>query len=147
MRDGGIGSAARNIFIDRLANARFKLCQIARQIDYNVALLSVHRVEFDTKFSSGVIALGATVSSHAPHISMQNVIAEKRSVFNGQLGTRKSDARTRAHSQSFAKENGTPVISHEVLSECGCVFASLLEHARHDALLVEKRGFIRYPRL
>jgi hypothetical protein len=77
---------------------------------------------------------------------MQNVIAEKRSVFNGQLGSRKSDARTRAHSQSFAKQNGTPVISYEVLSECGCVFASLLEHARHDALLVEKRGFIRYPR-
>ena len=81
-RDGGIGSAARNIFIDRLANARFKLCQIARQIDHNVALLSVHRVEFDNKFGSGVIALRATISSHAPHISMRKVIAEKCSTIN-----------------------------------------------------------------
>ena len=71
---------------DRLANARFKLCQIARQIDYNVALLSVHRIEFDTKFGSGVIALGATVSSHAPHISMEKVIAEKCSAINAQQG-------------------------------------------------------------
>ena len=81
-RDGGIGPAARNIFIDRLANARFKLCQIARQIDYNVALLSVHRIEFDTKFRSGVIGLAATVPSHASHISMRKVIAEKCSTIN-----------------------------------------------------------------
>src|SRR5262249_11865788 len=81
-RNGGIGAAARNIFIDRLANPRFKLCQIARQIDYHVALLSVHRIEFDTKFRSGVIALGATVPSHASHSSMQKVIAEKCSTIN-----------------------------------------------------------------
>ena len=84
--DGGTGPAALNIFIDCLANARFKLCQIARQIDYNVALLSVHRIEFDTKFRSGVIAIGATVPSHASHILMEEVIAEKCSTINAQQG-------------------------------------------------------------
>jgi hypothetical protein len=38
----GIGPAARDIFIDRLANARFEFGQVPRQINYNIALLSIH---------------------------------------------------------------------------------------------------------
>src|SRR5205823_7575753 len=62
-----VRSSARNIFIDRLANARLELGQIARQIDYDVALLSIHRIEFDAKFCSVVMDLGAAVTSHASH--------------------------------------------------------------------------------
>src|SRR5205814_654519 len=58
---------ARNIFIDRLANARLELGQIARQIDYDIALLSIHRIEFDAKLCSVVMDLGAAVTSHASH--------------------------------------------------------------------------------
>ena len=38
----GVGPAARDIFIDRLANTRFELGQVARQIDHDIALLSIH---------------------------------------------------------------------------------------------------------
>src|SRR2546430_80247 len=62
-----VRSSARNIFIDRLANARLELGQIARQIDYDVALLSIHRIEFDAKLCSVVMDLGAAVTSHASH--------------------------------------------------------------------------------
>ena len=80
----GIGSAARDIFIDRLANARFQLSEVARQINHDVALLSVHRIELNAKFSSGMVHSTAAISSHASHTSMQKVIAEKRSTFNVQ---------------------------------------------------------------
>ncbi|PYL25024.1 MAG: hypothetical protein DMF37_06100 [Verrucomicrobia bacterium] len=40
---------------------------------------------------------------------------------------------------------GSGRISHEVLSECGCVFASFLERRPHD-VLVEKRRYIHYAR-
>jgi hypothetical protein len=39
-----ICATAGNIFVDCLANARFQLNQIARQIDHDVALLPVHGV-------------------------------------------------------------------------------------------------------
>ena len=67
--NGGIGPAARNIFINRLANARLELGQIAWQIDHNVALLPVHGIEFDAKFCPAVIGLAATVAGHASHTS------------------------------------------------------------------------------
>src|SRR5436309_9637552 len=85
-RDDGIGSAARNIFVDSLPNARFELGQIARQIDNDVALFPINRVELNAKTRSGVIGLGATVSSHASHISMQSLSqrnsSDQRSTFN-----------------------------------------------------------------
>ena len=81
----GIGPAARNIFVDRLPNTRFELGQIARQIDDDVALLPVYRVELDAEPRPGVIGLGATVSSHASHISMQSLsqrsTSDQRSTF------------------------------------------------------------------
>src|SRR5206468_11881857 len=82
--NGGICPATRDIFIDRLANARFQLSEVARQIDHDIALLSVHRVQLHAKFSSGMDHLGAAVPCHASHSSMQKVIAEKRSTFNVQ---------------------------------------------------------------
>jgi hypothetical protein len=84
--DDRIRPAARNIFVNRLPNARFELGEIARQIDHNVALLSVHRVELDAKPGSSVIGLGATVSSHAPHNlrAIRTFIAEKRAAINAQ---------------------------------------------------------------
>ena len=69
----GIGPATRNIFVDRLPNTRFELGQVARQIDDDVALLPVHGVELDAKPRPGVIGLGATVSSHASHISTKSL--------------------------------------------------------------------------
>jgi hypothetical protein len=65
--DGGICPAARDIFIDCLANARFQFSEVARQIDDDIALLSVHRVELNAKFSSGVNHFSAAISSHASH--------------------------------------------------------------------------------
>ena len=67
--NSGIGPPARNIFIDRLANARLELRQIAWQIDHNVALLPVHGIEFDAKFCPAVIGLAATIAGHASHTS------------------------------------------------------------------------------
>ena len=65
--DRGIGPAAGDIFIDRLANARFQLGQIPRQIDHDIALFPVHRIELDAKFSSSMVRLCAAVASHASH--------------------------------------------------------------------------------
>jgi hypothetical protein len=65
--DRGIGPAARDIFIDRLANARFQLSEIEWQIDHDIALLSVHRIELNAKFSPGVDHFSAAISSHASH--------------------------------------------------------------------------------
>src|SRR5439155_1140519 len=62
-----VRSPAPNIFIDRLANARLEAGQIAPQIDYDIALLSIHRIEFDAKLCSVVMDLGAAVTSHASH--------------------------------------------------------------------------------
>ena len=65
--DENVGSAARNIFVDRLANARLELGQIARQIDDDVALLPVHGIEFDAELCPAVIGLAAAVTGHASH--------------------------------------------------------------------------------
>src|SRR5690348_3169762 len=82
--DSRAGAAARNISIDRLANARLQLDQVSRQVDDYVALFPVYGIELDSKFRSRVIGLAATVSSHASHISAEQLIAEKRkrSTFN-----------------------------------------------------------------
>jgi len=64
-----IGSAARNIFVDRLANAWLELGEIAWQIDHDVALFPVHGIEFDAKLCPAVIGLGAAVTGHASHKS------------------------------------------------------------------------------
>src|SRR6266516_7372645 len=95
-RDDSIGPATRNVFVDCLANARFELGQIARQIDHDVALFSVHRVELNAKLRACVIRLGAAISSHALHMWTQTFIAEKRSRFNAQrsIQSRKSEANT-----------------------------------------------------
>jgi hypothetical protein len=81
--DRRVGPAARDIFVDRLTNARFKLSEVSRQINYYIALLSVHRIELHAEFSSGVDHLSAAVSGHASHNCVQKVMPEKRSTFNG----------------------------------------------------------------
>src|SRR5438477_8788120 len=80
---------ARNIFIDRLANAGLELNHVSWQVDDYVALFPVYGIELDNKFCSCVIGLPATVSSHASHISRSKLIAEKRkrSTFNAHPGT------------------------------------------------------------
>jgi hypothetical protein len=47
-------------------------------------LLSVHGIQFDAEFRSGVIGLAATVSSHASHMSVQSLSQRtvSRSTFN-----------------------------------------------------------------
>jgi hypothetical protein len=97
--DGGVGPAARNIFVDCLSNARLEFRQIARQIDHDVALLSVHRVKLNTKPRSVMIGLGATVSSHAPHISMKTL-----SQRNVQRSTANVDRKQRKRSQHCSVE-------------------------------------------
>jgi hypothetical protein len=62
--------AARDIFIDRLANARFELGQIPWQIDHNVALLPIHGIKLDAEFCPAVIGLTAAVARHASHKSL-----------------------------------------------------------------------------
>src|SRR5206468_6175721 len=71
--DRCVRATARNIFVDRLANARLELNEIARQIDDDVALFPVHGIYLDSKFCSGVIGLATTVSSHASHRSVQSL--------------------------------------------------------------------------
>ena len=86
--DGGISPAARNIFIDRLANAWLELGQIAWQIDHDIALLPVHRIELDTKFCPAVIDVGTAVTGHAPHISGCLIIrSADRAARSGQQST------------------------------------------------------------
>src|SRR5206468_7589928 len=67
--NGGICPATRDIFIDRLANARFQLSEVARQIDHDIALLSVHRVQLHAKFSSGIDRKSTRLNSSHDQIS------------------------------------------------------------------------------
>ena len=71
--DRRVRAAARYVLIDRLADARLELDQIARQIYYHIALFPVHGIQLDAEFRSGVIGLATTVSSHASHISVQSL--------------------------------------------------------------------------
>ena len=80
-------------------NARLELYQIARQINHDVALLSVHGVKLNTKPRSVMIGLGATVSSHTPHISMKTL-----SQRNVQRSTANLDRRQRKRSQHCSVE-------------------------------------------
>jgi hypothetical protein len=83
-----ICSTTRNIFVDRLADARLKLGQIARQVDHNVALLSIHRIKFDAEFCPTLIDLAVAVASHAPHMSaFFSIRAEARTVALGSCST------------------------------------------------------------
>ena len=62
-----IRSASRNILIDRLANPRLELGQVAWQIDHDVALLPIDGIQFDTELGTAVIGLGPAISGHASH--------------------------------------------------------------------------------
>ena len=65
--DDDVGPASRNIFVDGLSNLRLERSQIARQIDHDVALLSIYGIEFDAKLSAVVIGLASTISGHRSH--------------------------------------------------------------------------------
>ena len=66
-RNDHIRSASRNILVDRLADARLELGQVARQIDHDVALLPIDGIQFDTELGTAVIGLGSAISGHASH--------------------------------------------------------------------------------
>src|SRR6202011_1025406 len=66
--DDDIGSSARNVFVDSLTNLWLERCQIARQIDDDVALLPVYGIELDAELGAVVVGLAAAVSGHRSHV-------------------------------------------------------------------------------
>ena len=62
-----VGPSARNVFVNGLTDMRLERGQVARQIDDDVALLPVHRVELDAELRAVVIGLAAAVSGHRSH--------------------------------------------------------------------------------
>src|SRR5215472_3789704 len=77
-------ASARNIFIDRLANAGLELNHVSWHVDDYVALFPVYGIELDSKFCSRVIGLPAPVSSHASHISRSKAYRRETETFNVQ---------------------------------------------------------------
>src|SRR4030081_582429 len=74
MCDQHIGAAAGNARVNRLTNSRFKLGEIARQGDRNLALFTIHRAEFHAQFYPLAIGFAAAVASHAAHVDNSAVI-------------------------------------------------------------------------
>src|SRR5581483_5446442 len=72
-----VRASARNIFVDRLTNARLQLGQIARQVHDDVALLAIHGVELDTNLRAGVIGLAASVTGHRSHFKIPKRFAAR----------------------------------------------------------------------
>ena len=62
-----VRAAARKFLVDRLADARLQLGEIARQVDDDVALLSVHGIQLDTEFHSVVVDFTAAITGHRTH--------------------------------------------------------------------------------
>src|SRR5438552_6851806 len=67
MRDQHIGATAGNARVNRLTNSRFKLGEIAGQVNRNLALFTIHRAEFHAQFYPLAIGFTAAVTGHAAH--------------------------------------------------------------------------------
>src|SRR4029077_15517955 len=65
-----VGSSAGDVFVDRLPNSRFERDEIARQVNHDVALLSIHRIELNAKLRAAVIVLAAPLSGHRSHFDL-----------------------------------------------------------------------------
>ena len=66
-RDARREPPARNLLVDRLADARFEHFQFAREIHRNLGLLAVHRTEFDRDIESVPGAIAAPITRHRLH--------------------------------------------------------------------------------
>src|SRR5256886_12674553 len=62
-----VGRAAGNARVNRLTNARFKLGEIAGQVNRNLTLFTIYRAEFHAQFYPLAIGFAAAVASHAAH--------------------------------------------------------------------------------
>src|SRR5205814_5591387 len=74
MRDQDIGAATGNARINRLTNPRFKLGEIAREVNRNLTLFTIHRAQFHAQFYAVAIGFAAAVASHAAHADNSAVI-------------------------------------------------------------------------
>jgi len=74
MRDQHIGATAGNARVNRLTNSRFKLGEIAGQVNRNLALFTIHCAEFHAQFYPLAIGFTAAVASHAAHVGNSAVI-------------------------------------------------------------------------
>ena len=50
MRDQHVGATAGNARVNRLTNSRFKLGEIAEQVNPQSRFVSIHRAQFDAQF-------------------------------------------------------------------------------------------------
>src|SRR5438552_10761640 len=67
MRDQHIGATAGNARVNRLTNSRFKLGEIAGQVNRNLTLFTIYRAEFHAQFYPLAIGFAAAIASHAAH--------------------------------------------------------------------------------
>jgi len=74
--DGHIQPAARDLGVDEIADAGLKLGEFAWEIDRDIALLAVHRIQLDGEFCTIVGALAPTVTGHASHDSRLKSVRE-----------------------------------------------------------------------
>src|SRR2546430_17687344 len=110
MRDQHIGATTGNARVNSLTNSRFKLGEIARQVNRNLALFTIHRAEFHAQFYPLAIGFAAAVASHAAHVDNSAVISrevEKSCVLlfrhpERKRGTSPTCAR---HTSSFARQS------------------------------------------
>src|SRR6266481_6178051 len=67
MRDQHIGATAGNARVNRLTNSRFKLGEIAGQVNRNLTLFTIYRAQFHAQLNALAIGFAAAVASHAAH--------------------------------------------------------------------------------
>src|SRR6266496_1954415 len=67
VRDQDIGAATGNARVNHLTNSRFKLGEIAREVNRNLTLFTIHRAQFHAQFYALAIGFSAAVASHAAH--------------------------------------------------------------------------------
>src|SRR5437870_7746802 len=77
MRDQDIGAATGNARVNRLTNSRFKLGEIAREVNRNLTLFTIHRAQFHAPFYALAIGFSAAVASHAAHSRLASQRAAK----------------------------------------------------------------------
>src|SRR5437763_15872837 len=67
MRDQDIGAATGIARVNRLTNSRFRLGEIAREVNRTLTLFTIHRARFHAQFSAFAIGFSAPAASHAAH--------------------------------------------------------------------------------
>jgi hypothetical protein len=74
VRNQHVGAAAGDARVNRLTNSRFKLGEIAGQVNRNLTLFTIYRAQFHAQLNALAIGFAAAVASHAAHADNSAVI-------------------------------------------------------------------------